>query len=166
MARKIGQMLVVWGDLNEEQLWQVLEAQKQQPGEVLGRVAIDKGLVNEAQVSQAIAEQLGMPVVNLSEMTIPSSVVEQVPETMANVYKVMPISFRDDVLTVAMAYPQNQLALDDLRNLLGFEVRGAVSNEREVMAAIERHYATKQESVEDGAGGSEGARGRGGARAA
>src|SRR4029079_16724926 len=71
------------------------------------------------------------------------------PETMASIYKIMPVSLKNNVLTVAMADPQNIAALDDLRNFLGYDVRGAVSNELHVQQAIERYYADKQESIED-----------------
>jgi type IV pilus assembly protein PilB len=147
--RRLGQILVDLGYLNEDQLWDVLEEQKQSPGEVIGQVAIRMGLVTEAQVTEALAEQWGMPVVNLEETTIPPKVLELVPETMASIYKIMPISLKDNVLTVAMADPQNMAALDDLRNFLGYDVRGAVSTPKAVEAAIQRHYATRQDSIED-----------------
>lgn len=147
--RKLGQILVDLGHISEDQLWDILEEQKQSPGEVIGRVAVRLGLVTEAQVGEALAEQWGMQVVNLPETTIPPKVLELVPETMASIYKIMPLSLKNDVLTVAMADPQNVAALDDLRNFLGFDVRGAVSNEAHVQAAIERYYADRQESIED-----------------
>lgn len=147
--RKLGQILVDLGYLTEDQLWDVLEEQKQSPGEVIGQVALRMGLVTEAQVTEALAEQFGMPVVNLEETTIPPKVLELVPETMASVYKIMPISLKDSVLTVAMADPQNLAALDDLRNFLGFDVRGAVSSLQEVEGAIARHYSTREDSMED-----------------
>ncbi len=43
-----------------------------------------------------------------------------------------------------MADPQNVAALDDLRNFLGYDVRGAVSNLHDVEQAIDRHYADKR----------------------
>lgn len=147
--RRLGQILVDLGYINEDQLWDILEEQKQSPGEVIGRVAVRMGLVTDAQVSEGLAEQWGMQVVNLPETTIPPKVLELVPETMASIYKIMPISLKNDVLTVAMADPQNVAALDDLRNFLGFDVRGAVSNEAHIQQAIERYYADKQESIED-----------------
>jgi len=142
--RKLGQILVDLGYLTEDQLWDVLEEQKQSPGEVIGQVAKRMGLVTEAQITEALAEQFGMPVINLEETTIPPKVLELVPETMASVYKIMPISLKDNTLTVAMADPQNLAALDDLRNFLGYDVRGAVSSLPEVEAAISRHYASQQ----------------------
>lgn len=148
-SRRLGQILVDLGYLTEDQLWDVLEQQKQSPGEVIGRVAVRMGLVNEAQISEALAEQWGMQVVNLPETNVPAKVLELVPETMASLYKIMPIALKDNVLTVAMADPQNIAALDDLRNFLGYDVRGAVSNELHVQQAIERYYADKEESIED-----------------
>ncbi|WLD10545.1 GspE/PulE family protein [Planctellipticum variicoloris] len=147
--RRLGQILVDLGYINEDQLWDILEEQKRSSGEIIGQVAIRMGLVTDAQVTEALAEQWGMAVVNLTETTIPSKVLELVPQTMADLYKVMPISLKDNVLTVAMADPQNVGALDDLRNFLGLEVRGAVSNQKDVEAAIARYYADKTDSVED-----------------
>jgi type IV pilus assembly protein PilB len=147
--RKLGQILVDLGYLTEDQLWDVLEEQKQSPGEVIGQVAVRMGLVTDVQVTEALAEQWGMPIVNLPETTIPPKVLEVVQQTMAELYKVMPISLKDGVLTVAMADPQNVAALDDLRNFLNLEVRGAVSNPKDVEAAIAKYYADKQDSIED-----------------
>ena len=148
-GRRLGQILVDLGHLTEDQLWDVLEEQKQSPGEIIGQVAVRLGLVSDAQVTEALAEQWGMPVVNLGETNIPPKVLELVPETMAEIYKIMPISLKDETLTVAMADPQNVAALDDLRNFLGYEVRGAVSNTQDVEEAIQRNYADREESIED-----------------
>ncbi len=148
--RKLGQILVDLGYLTEDHLWDVLEEQKQSPGEVIGQVAKRMGFVTEAQITEALAEQFGMPVVNLEETNISPKVLELVPETMASVYKIMPVSLKDNVLTVAMADPQNLAALDDLRNFLGYDVRGAVSSLAEVEGAISRHYASRSEDDMEG----------------
>ena len=147
--RKLGQVLVDLGYMSEDQLWDVLEEQKQSPGELIGQVAVRMGFVTEAQVTEALAEQHGMPVVNLAETNIPPKVLEMVPETMASVYKIVPISHKDGVLMVAMANPGNVAALDDLRNFLGVDVRGAVSSLQDVEAAIARVYAGHEDSIED-----------------
>ena len=147
--RKLGQILVDLGYLSEDQLWDVLEEQKQSPGEVIGQVAVRMGLVDQQKVTEGLAEQWGMPVVNLEETNIPAKVIELVPQTMCEIYKIMPVSLKGDVLTVAMADPQNVGALDDLRNFLGHEIRGAVSNEADVAAAVERNYAERPDSIED-----------------
>jgi len=146
--RKLGQILVDLGYLTDDQLWDILEEQKQSSG-LIGQVAVRMGVVTDAQVTEALAEQWGMPVINLAETNIPPAVLELVPQTMAEIYKIMPVSLRNDVLTVAMADPQNVAALDDLRNFLGNEVRGAVSSLADVEEAIARYYADRDESIED-----------------
>ncbi|MCA9116614.1 MAG: Flp pilus assembly complex ATPase component TadA [Planctomycetaceae bacterium] len=147
--RRLGQILVDLGFLTEDQLWDVLEEQKQSPGEIIGQVAVRMGLVTEVQVTEALAEQWGMPVINLGETNISPKVLELVPQTMAEIYKIMPVSLKGDVMTVAMADPQNVNALDDLRNLLGYDVRGAVSSLPEVERAIAQYYADREDSIED-----------------
>jgi len=147
--RKLGQILVDLGYINDDQLWDILEEQKQSPGQVIGQVAVRMGLVTQGQVTEALAEQWGMPVISLEETNIPSNVLELVPQTMAEIYKIMPVSLKNNVLTVAMAEPQNVGALDDLRNFLGNEIRGAVSSQTDVEAAISRYYADREESIED-----------------
>ena len=147
--RKLGQILVDLGYIDGDQLWDILEEQKASPGQVIGQVAVRMGLITQAQVTEALAEQWGMPVVNLEETNIASNVLELVPQTMAEIYKIMPVSMKNNVLTVAMADPQNVASLDDLRNFLNVEIRGAVSSQADVDAAISRYYAEREQTSED-----------------
>jgi type IV pilus assembly protein PilB len=151
MARRLGTILVDLGYLDEESLWKVLEEQKRSSNELLGKVAIRLGLVDEEKVLKALGEQLGMKVIRLADSNIPAEAVDLVNETMAQAFKVVPISIgkKDKSVTVAMAEPQNPATLDSLRSFLGVEVKGVIAPEREVLSAIERLYAGRQESIQD-----------------
>jgi type IV pilus assembly protein PilB len=151
MARRIGQILVDMGYLDDEKLWNILEEQKRSGSELLGKVAVRLGLVKEDQLLKALGEQLGMKVIKLSETTIPAELTDLVNETMATAFKVVPVSQnkKDKSLTVALAEPQNPATLDSLHSFLQVEVKGVIAAESEVMAAIERVYAGHQESIED-----------------
>jgi type IV pilus assembly protein PilB len=151
MARKLGTIMIDMGYLDEESLWKVLEEQKRSGSELVGRVAVRMNLVKEDQVMRALGEQLGMKVVKLADVTIPAELTELVNESMATAYKVVPISQnkKDKSVTVAMAEPQNPSTLDSLRMFLSTEVKGAISTEADVMAAIERLYAGHHESIQD-----------------
>jgi len=151
MARRLGQILVDMGYLDEEKLWALLEEQKRSGSELIGRVAVRMELVKEEHVLKALGEQLGMKVIKLAETTIPSELTELVNETMATAFKVVPVSQnkKDKSVTVVMAEPQNPATLDSIRSFLGVEVKGAIASEADVMAAIERLYAGHQESIED-----------------
>lgn len=146
--RRIGQILVDLGFIDDEQLRMLLDEQEQRVGELLGQIAMDMELITDDQLAQALAEQMNMPVVNLADVAIQPDVLAHVTEPMAQLYRIIPISFRDDVLTVAMCDPQKLSVLDELRNFLGFEVRAVVTTERDLVKALERYYAIDGESVE------------------
>ena len=148
-TRKIGQVFVDLGFIDEDQLDQLLEEQQQRSGEKLGQVGIALGMLNEDQITQALAEQLNLRVVAVSDLTIPPEVLSHLTAPMAQLYRVIPLSFRNDVLTIAMSDPQNISILDELRNFLGYQIRQVVASPKEIEAALERYYATEQgESVE------------------
>jgi type IV pilus assembly protein PilB len=151
MARRLGTILVDMGYLDEEALWKVLEEQKRTDSEPIGKVAARLGLVSEEQVLKALGEQLGMKVVKLGEMNLPSELTDIVNETMATSFKCVPMaqSKKDKTLTVAMAEPQNPLTLDSLRSFLGVDIKPVIAAESDVLAAITRLYAGKQESIGD-----------------
>ncbi|MFO0845997.1 MAG: ATPase, T2SS/T4P/T4SS family [Gemmataceae bacterium] len=147
--RRIGQVLIDLGFLDEDQLWEVLEEAKN-TGQLTGQVAVGRGLINEDQLLQALAEQNNLKTVNLSEVKSTPEALQLVPETMASVYKVLPISFKDKVLTVAIGDPNNLPALDDLRNLLNInEVVALLTSPQAIGEALGKAYQGKEESILD-----------------
>ncbi len=66
---------------------------------MLGQIALHMGLINEEQLAQALAEQMGLQVINLNDVVIPPEVLAHVTEPMAQLYKIVPVSFRDGTLT-------------------------------------------------------------------
>lgn len=118
--------------------------------QLLGQAALSKGLVTEDQLYQALAEQYGLKLVNLSETKFQSDAVAKVPETMATVYKVVPISLKDNSLVVAIGDPNQLPALDDLRNFIGVkEVTAVLATPKGLAEGQVRCYAGKQESIID-----------------
>jgi type IV pilus assembly protein PilB len=151
MSRRIGTILVDMGYLDEDALWKVLAEQKTSDGELLGKVATRMGLVTEDQVLKALGEQFGLKVVRLGDMAIPSELTDMVNETMATSFKIVPISQnkKDKSITVAMGDPRDPATLESIKQFLGVEVKGVVAAESDVLAAIARLYADKQESIQD-----------------
>src|SRR5687767_10457734 len=121
--RRIGQIFADMGFISDEQLEMLLEEQQQRPGTLLGKIAQEMNLVTEDQLVQALAEQMGMQVVELGDITIPHSTIAKVTESMAQLYRVIPIHFEGNRLTVATCDPQNITIQDELRSLLGYDVR-------------------------------------------
>ncbi len=146
--RRIGQILVDLGFITEEQLELLLEEQQHRPGELLGRIAVDLEMVEQEQVAQALAEQLGLQVISLKDVVIPPEVLAYVTEPMAQLYRIIPVSFKDNTLTVAMCEPQKLSVVDELRSFLGYEIRPVVATEKDIKEALDRYYASGTDSVE------------------
>ena len=145
--RRIGQIFVDLGFITDEQLEELLEEQQQHPGQLLGKIAESQGLINEEQLAQALAEQWGMQVIHLADTVVPPNVLNLVTDSMAQMYRIVPISFKDNTLTIALCDPQNLSIQDELRTFLGYEIRAVVATERDILKALDRYYAA-QESVE------------------
>jgi type IV pilus assembly protein PilB len=146
--RRIGQILVDLGFLREDRLEMLLEEQQQRPGEMLGHIAISMGLITDDQLAQGLAEQTGMQVVSLSDATISPEVLAIITEPMAQLYRIVPLSFEDNTLTIAMCDPQKLQILDELRTFLGYEIKAMVCTEKDMIRALERYYTVGGESVE------------------
>jgi type IV pilus assembly protein PilB len=148
IARRIGQIFVDMGFISDEQLQLLLEEQQQQPGVLLGKLAEDMALITDDQLCQALGEQMGMKVVSLAEQQIPPELLERLTETMAQLYRVIPVRFDGQTLTVATCDPQNLTVQDELRTFLGYNIEMVVSPEREIKASLERYYSSDSLSVE------------------
>ncbi len=146
--RRIGQIFVDMGFIDDDQLEMLLEEQQQQPGEKLGKIAEEMGLITDDQLVQALAEQMNLQVINLAETTVSPEALDLVSQTMAMLYHVIPVKFEDNTLTIATAEPQNLAVPDELRTFLGYTIRQVVTTEREIKQGLDRYYDAAGESVE------------------
>ena len=147
-VRRIGQIFVDLGFIADDQLEMLLVEQQQNPGQLLGKIAEDMGLVTDDQVVQALAEQMNMPVIQLDDVTIPKDTLALVSDSMAQLYRVIPVKLDGNALTIATCDPQNLSMQDELRQFVGHDIRMVVATEREIEKAVERYYDTDRESVE------------------
>ena len=87
-------------------------------------------------------------------------VINLMTESMAQLYRAVPIHFEGNRLTVATCDPQNITIQDELRSLLGYEVKVVIAGETDIKKTLERYYGelaklcagsdiTKSHSVEE-----------------
>jgi type IV pilus assembly protein PilB len=146
--KPLGQILVEMGVLTEDSLRKGLEIQREKGG-ALGQILVEMGAIQEEDLLQALASQFDVPPVNLHQLEIPPEVVQMVSVDMAQMYQIVPVSFEDGVLTVAMADPRNVHALDDLRFILNCKVEGAIAPQSQIKELIQKFYGAEGESMRD-----------------
>ncbi len=147
-VRRIGQVLVDMGYITDDQLVLILDEQQQRPGALLGKIAEEMGLISDEQLAHALAEQQSMQVINLGETKLPPDVISKLTEAMAQMYRVVPVHFDGNTLTVATCDPQNLNIQDELRTFLGYDIRMVVATERDIQAAVDKYYSSELDTFE------------------
>ena len=140
----LGRILKEMGLVTESQVQEALAMQKERGG-AIGDILVDLNYITTEDLALALATQSGMQMVTLERMEIAPEVIARVSPSIAQVYRVVPIQFENDILTVVLADPTQLKTLDDLNFLLGIEVEGAVSSAQAVDSAIEKYYSTIEE---------------------
>lgn len=151
----IGQILVEMGVVRQEQVQEALEI-KRRKGGATGTVLVELGYCAEGDISTALAIQAGMQVVSIDELDIPPEVIQKVDGLMARTYRIVPVKFENNRLTVAIGDPENLRTLDDLHFLLGMELEGAVADPAAIQRALDKYYKEGGESIEEVMGELEG----------
>jgi type IV pilus assembly protein PilB len=146
--KRIGQILVDLGLVDDNQLATMLEEQSSRSGELLGAVGVSLGFYTDEQLGEALAEQWGTTFVTLYDRAIPSEVIRLISEPMAQLYRVVPLELSGNRLTVASADPQKIQIADELRTLLGYDIHVCVATEAEITKTIEKLFMSENESVE------------------
>ncbi|MCD6460690.1 type II secretion system ATPase GspE [bacterium] len=139
----LGQLLVEQKLLTQEQLMEVFEEQKR-TGKLLTHLLVDCGFVTQEQLLLTMSAQLNMEVVDLNKLSIPKNITEKVSASWARMYHIVPIDFYDNTLTIALADPLNQNTLDELRFIIDFDVKGAISNPEDIQAALKKYYGEEE----------------------
>jgi len=141
MQRKmIGEFLAEVGLINEGQLKEALQEQ-QETGERLGQILVKKGFLTEQQLLESLEYMLGVPHVQISKIRIDQEAVKLIDPKLIRSHRILPISRENNVLTLAMANPLNQQAIDDVRLASGMNVVPVLANERELDIAIRQYLA-------------------------
>ena len=140
--------MVDLGFITDDQLEMLLEEQSQNPGQLIGSVAMDMGLISDDELIQALGEQFGLQTIDIEGVTPPKDAAEVVSDEMAQMYRVIPLQVNEGVLTLATCDPQNLAMQDELRRFLGLEIRLLVATEAQILKSIEKHFNDEAESIE------------------
>ncbi|HOV85701.1 MAG TPA: type IV-A pilus assembly ATPase PilB [Syntrophobacteraceae bacterium] len=147
MSKKIGELLVSEGLLDNDQLARALE-EHNQTGERIGAVLIRLGMIGEDTLVGFLARQFHVPEVNLAKLSVPKAVISLIPMDVAQKYQAIPFGIMGNTLNVAMADPGNLFVIDDIRFLTRKNIHVHVASETSIKKIIGQHYGA-DENIED-----------------
>src|SRR5438552_1051457 len=139
--------LVQKGLLVESDLERVREAQAAAPSKPVHEILIEKGFAKEEVVLAALAEELGMDLVDLSKKTVEPEVLQALPLKLVHRHTLMPLARDNGTLIVATGDPFDVYALDELQTVTGLQIVPVLASPREIARLIKTHYGVGGETV-------------------
>jgi len=133
--------------LTKEKLENALAIQRNK-GLPLRKVLVGEKVISEELLLSLLSEQLFMPTIHLSKYRFDPDITRIIPERLARLYNLIPLSRIGDTLTVAMSDPLNIFALDDLKALTGCSIDMVLSSEEEINHAIEAQYRLEPKDMQ------------------
>jgi type IV pilus assembly protein PilB len=143
-SKRIGELLIREKKITREQLDAVLaEQMRQGDREKLGTLLVQKGFLSQDDLVQFLAKQFALPVIDLTQLEVPQSLLDLIPGNIARKYEIIPIAKEGSTLQVAISDPSNIFALDDLKFLTGSNIQLFLSDENGLKNALDRIYSLK-----------------------
>jgi MshEN domain len=135
----LGELIVRAGLLSSVQLDAALAAARSS-GRRLGEVLVEDELVDERELAQIVAQQEGLEFIDLGKHDLDDEAVDLLSETSARRYVALPYRFEGSAVSVAIADPADDAALDAVLAEVPRPVRFVVATRTEVESAIREAF--------------------------
>ena len=117
---KVAESLVAAGIVGAEQM-RGMVAQYGNGRELRAKVVAER-IATEREIAEAVAQQSGIPFLDLTQEALTSEVVSTVPAALCRRYQLSPVRRTRRHLVVGMLDPQDLIAIDDLGSVTGYSI--------------------------------------------
>ena len=124
----------------KESLLETVRSSNQSIDEIL----LERGTLTEDVIGQVLADQYGLPWNALQEFRVPSSLMEAIPVELMHRYEFVPMEKEDQILTIAIAKPQDLRMIDELEHQLGYELQLVVSSKPAILEVLSNSEGNSQ----------------------
>ncbi|MFA6583767.1 MAG: ATPase, T2SS/T4P/T4SS family [Elusimicrobiaceae bacterium] len=143
--KRLGEILIEEGIINEEQVQKALRFQTQHNC-LIGEALIKLTFATDEQVAQALSKQLGIPFASVSNKILApekgQDLEKTIPEKYAREHTLVPLFKEGDGMAVAMGDPTNMLILDNLRLMSNLDIIPFISTKAQILNVIDSFYQT------------------------
>lgn len=143
---RLGEQLIADGLINEQQLRQALEHQRQ-TGAFLGETLVSLGLLSPANLGPYLEAATGFPFVQLAEQSVDLEAARAVPEHIARRRNLLLFAEQGEECWVAMADPLDLAAVDEIRARLNRRIVPFLALRSDLQDAINRTYDVRQKAL-------------------
>jgi hypothetical protein len=114
-------------------------ARAQESGRRLGEVLVEHGFVTPADIVRVVAEQRGLPFLDVRTLSVDPAAAKLLPEDLARLFRTLPVGFVRGLPVVAVADPTDDDAMHGAQSVL-HTVRFIASPEDAILAQLARVY--------------------------
>lgn len=148
LSKRLGEILVERGTLDVSNLERALRLQESDRNERIGALLVRAGFAAERDVADALAEQLCLSVVALTEYPELPVLEERVASRFIKESRALPIQEDDDQLVLAMVDPLDEYVLSAFRMVTQRKVMPRLAIPSELEVAYERLYGSGKTSMD------------------
>jgi len=135
----LGRILLERNVIDQSQLNHALKAQQEQGG-YFGDILISLGYAQEHDVVAALVVQCHIPYIAVDRYEIDKSVIQTIPADIAKKYRVIPLDRVNDVLSIVMADPIDEVVKVELQKITNCRLAPFIATQSEITKAIHRWY--------------------------
>ena len=147
--QKIGELLLKYTALTQEQLDEALQIQKEE-NTLLGDILLTKNYIHPHDIVKVLCHQIDIPYLNdLKIEDIDPLVVKDISINYAKHHEVLPILESDLSVTVAMSDPFDFNAVNDLNGIFKKKIHIVVSTPLKIQEAINKVYEKANRNLVD-----------------
>jgi len=144
-----GQCLINKKLITQQQLDEALHKQQtSMSSRKIGEILVRLGYISKSHIVDTLAEQLGIPIVDLNTRDIPERIRGLVEGSIATLYRVIPVEERGKTLLIATSDPTNYNNLDNLARLLDRPVEPVLTSPENIKEALGKYYNLRENTVE------------------
>jgi type IV pilus assembly protein PilB len=151
-GKSFEELIIEKGFLTKEKLQEFL-ARVAREKKSLELLLLESG-ISEEKLAIVKAEYLGYEFVDISSAPLASDLLKHIKPAYAKNYKVLPLKYADEILTLAMVEPRDFMALDEVVRIYRDarfrikDVKVVMTTSKLLFASIEKFYAIPKEREE------------------
>lgn len=143
IARNIGALLLEKKLISQQQ-WEQAKMEERSDTVGIHKTLIQQGVITEDAMADFIAEELGIPRIELDFLKIDPKIIALIPEALAQKHRVIPVFKTGNCVTCAMIDVFNVVALDEIALRSGLTIAPAITTEKEIKKALTIYYSSQE----------------------
>ncbi|MHB8263103.1 MAG: GspE/PulE family protein [Acidimicrobiales bacterium] len=135
----LARVLVEGGRVKLDDMVSVL-AEHDATGQTIARVLTGRGLATESDLMWGLAQEMGLEFVDLDLIQIDINLAVKIPDSTARHHNILLVDYQEGKYVVAMSNPTDVFATDDIRSILGRNLKTVVATKSQISRHLERCY--------------------------